>query len=226
MRILIIEDEESLARNISDILVKEGYLTEIASDGEQGLQKGLNQDFNLLILDILLPKLNGYEVLRELRRHKIKTPVLILTIKNSVDDRVQGLDSGADDYLIKPFAIAELLARIRTLLRRNAEDKSSALGSGDLILDTTKREAFIKDKPLKLTPKEYSILELLLYNKNRVLSRLSIAEYVWGDNFDLFNMTNFVDVHIKNIRKKLDELSDEKLIKTVRGIGFMIEEQG
>jgi DNA-binding response OmpR family regulator len=226
MRILIIEDEETLARNISDILVKEGYLTEIASDGEQGLQKGLNQDFNLVILDILLPKLNGYEVLRELRRNKIKTPVLILTIKNSVDDRVQGLDSGADDYLIKPFAIAELLARIRTLLRRNAEDKSSALGSGDLILDTTKREAFIKDKPLNLTPKEYSILELLLYNKNRVLSRLSIAEYVWGDNFDLFNMTNFVDVHIKNIRKKLDELSDEKLIKTVRGIGFMIEEQG
>jgi DNA-binding response OmpR family regulator len=226
MRILIIEDEESLARNISDILVKEGYLTEIASDGELGLRKGLNQDFNLVILDILLPKLNGYEVLRELRRNKIKTSVLILTIKNSVDDRVQGLDSGADDYLIKPFAIAELLARIRTLLRRNAEDKSSALGSGDLILDTTKREAFIKDKPLNLTPKEYSILELLLYNKNRVLSRLSIAEYVWGDNFDLFNMTNFVDVHIKNIRKKLDELSDEKLIKTVRGIGFMIEEQG
>jgi len=226
MRILIIEDEESLARNISDILIKEGYLTEIASDGELGLRKGLNQDFNLVILDILLPKLNGYEVLRELRRNKIKTPVLILTIKNSVDDRVQGLDSGADDYLIKPFAIAELLARIRTLLRRNAEDKSSALGSGGLILDTTKREAFIKDKPLNLTPKEYSILELLLYNKNRVLSRLSIAEYVWGDNFDLFNMTNFVDVHIKNIRKKLDELSDEKLIKTVRGIGFMIEEQG
>jgi len=226
MRILIIEDEESLARNISDILVKEGYLTEIASDGEQGLQKGLNQDFNLLILDILLPKLNGYEVLRELRRNKIKTPVLILTIKNSVDDRVQGLDSGADDYLIKPFAIAELLARIRTLLRRNSEDKSASLEVGDLVLDTTKREAFIKDKSLNLTPKEYSILELLLYNKNRVLSRLSIAEYVWGDNFDLFNMTNFVDVHIKNIRKKLDELSDEKIIKTVRGIGFMIEEQG
>jgi len=226
MRILIIEDEESLARNISDILVKEGYLTEIASDGEQGLQKGLTEDFNLLILDILLPKLNGYEVLRELRRNKTKTPVLILTIKNSVDDRVQGLDSGADDYLIKPFAIAELLARIRTLLRRNSEDKSAALEVGDLVLDTTKREAFIKDKSLNLTPKEYSILELLLYNKNRVLSRLSIAEYVWGDNFDLFNMTNFVDVHIKNIRKKLDELSDEKIIKTVRGIGFMIEEQG
>lgn len=224
MRILIIEDEESLAKNISDILTKEGYLTEIASDGEQGLKKGLSEEFNLMILDILLPKLNGYEVLRELRRQKNKTPVLILTIKNSVENRVEGLDSGADDYLIKPFAIPELLARIRTLLRRNSEDKSATLEVGDLILDTTKREAFINSKSLNLTPKEYSILELLLYNKNRVLSRLAIAEYVWGDNFDLFSMTNFVDVHIKNIRKKIDELSDEKLIKTVRGIGFMIEE--
>lgn len=224
MRILIIEDEESLAKNISDILTKEGYLTEIASDGEQGLKKGLSEEFNLMILDILLPKLNGYEVLRELRRQKNKTPVLILTIKNSVENRVEGLDSGADDYLIKPFAIPELLARIRTLLRRNSEDKSASLQVGDLILDTTKREAFINSKSLNLTPKEYSILELLLYNKNRVLSRLAIAEYVWGDNFDLFSMTNFVDVHIKNIRKKIDELSDEKLIKTVRGIGFMIEE--
>jgi len=224
MRILIIEDEESLARNISDILTKEGYLTEIASDGEQGLKKGLSEEYNLMILDILMPKLNGYEVLRELRRQNIKTPVLILTIKNSVDDRVEGLDSGADDYLIKPFAIPELLARIRTLLRRSSDEKKASLKAGELLLDTTKREAFIKDKLINLTPKEYSILELLLYNKNRVLSRLAIAEYVWGDNFDLFSMTNFVDVHIKNIRKKIDEFSTEKIIKTVRGIGFMIEE--
>jgi DNA-binding response OmpR family regulator len=159
-----------------------------------------------------------------LRRQNIKTPVLILTIKNSVDDRVEGLDSGADDYLIKPFAIPELLARIRTLLRRSSDEKKASLKAGELLLDTTKREAFIKDKLINLTPKEYSILELLLYNKNRVLSRLAIAEYVWGDNFDLFSMTNFVDVHIKNIRKKMDEFSTEKIIKTVRGIGFMIEE--
>jgi len=224
MRILIIEDEESLARNISDILIKEGYITDIATDGEQGLKKGLGEEYNLMILDILLPKLNGYEVLRELRRQKIKTPVLILTVKNSIDNRVEGLDSGADDYLVKPFAIPELLARIRTLLRRNSEDKSATLETGNLTLNTTKREAFINNKLLNLTPKEYSILELLLYNKNRVLSRLAIAEYVWGDNFDLFTMTNFVDVHIKNIRKKMDELSNEKMIKTVRGIGFMVEE--
>jgi DNA-binding response OmpR family regulator len=224
MRILIIEDEEALARNISDVLIKEGYTTDIATDGEQGLKKGLTEEYNLLILDILLPKLNGYEVLRELRRQKIKIPVLILTIKDSIDNRVEGLDSGADDYLIKPFAIPELLARIRTLLRRNSEDKSATLEAGDLVLHTSKREAFINDKLLNLTLKEYSILELLLYNKNRVLSRLAIAEYVWGDNFDLFTMTNFVDVHIKNIRKKMDELSNKKIIKTVRGIGFMVEE--
>ena len=224
MRILIIEDEESLAKNISDILTKEGYKTDLASDGEQGLAQGLTDEYNLLILDILLPKLNGFEVLRELRRQKIKTPVLILTVKNSVDNRVEGLDSGADDYLIKPFAISELLARIRTLLRRDSEEKSSILEAGDLKLDTSKREALINNKLINLTPKEYAILELLLYNKNRVLSRLAIAEYVWGDNFDLFSMTNFVDVHIKNIRKKIDEHSDEKIIKTVRGIGFIVED--
>lgn len=224
MRILIIEDEESLAKNISDILTKEGYLAEVAPDGEQGLDKGLSGDFNLIVLDILLPKLNGYEVLRELRRQKNATPVLILTIKNSVENRVEGLDSGADDYLIKPFAIPELLARIRTLLRRNSQDKTATLEADNLVLDTIKREATVNGKKINLTPKEYSILELLLYNKNRVLSRLSIAEYVWGDNFDLFSMTNFVDVHIKNIRKKIDEYSDEKIIKTVRGIGFIIGE--
>lgn len=224
MRILIIEDEESLAKNISDILTKEGYLTEIAPDGKQGLENGLSGDFNLIVLDILLPKLNGYEVLRELRRQKNDTPVLILTIKNSVENRVEGLDSGADDYLIKPFAIPELLARIRTLLRRNSQDKTATLEADSLVLDTIKREATIDGNNLNLTPKEYSILELLLYNKNRVLSRLSIAEYVWGDNFDLFNMTNFVDVHIKNIRKKIDEYSDKKIIKTVRGIGFIVGE--
>jgi len=224
MRILIIEDEESLANNISDILTKEGYLAEIAPDGEQGLEKGLGGDFNLIVLDILLPKLNGYEVLRELRRQKNATPVLILTIKNSVENRVEGLDLGADDYLIKPFAIPELLARIRTLLRRNSQDKTSTLKADSVVLDTVKREATVNGKKINLTPKEYSILELLLYNKNRVLSRLSIAEYVWGDNFDLFSMTNFVDVHIKNIRKKIDEYSDEKIIKTIRGIGFIIGE--
>jgi DNA-binding response OmpR family regulator len=225
MRILIIEDEDTLAKNISDVLIKEGYTTDLAQDGEEGLTKGLSDEYNLILLDVLLPKKNGFEVLRELRKNKISTPVLILTIKNSVENRVEGLDSGADDYLIKPFAVPELLARIRTILRRNSDDKSTTLNAGDLELETLRREAFVNKNFINLTPKEYSILELLMYNKNRVLSRLSIAEYVWGDNFDLFNMTNFVDVHIKNIRKKLDEHTEKKIIKTIRGIGFMIEDQ-
>jgi DNA-binding response OmpR family regulator len=225
MRILIIEDEDTLAKNISDVLIKEGYTTNLAQDGEEGLTKGLSDEYNLILLDVLLPKKNGFEVLRELRKNKISTPVLILTIKNSVENRVEGLDSGADDYLIKPFAVPELLARIRTILRRNSDDKSTTLNAGDLELETLRREAFVNKNFINLTPKEYSILELLMYNKNRVLSRLSIAEYVWGDNFDLFNMTNFVDVHIKNIRKKLDEHTEKKIIKTIRGIGFMIEDQ-
>jgi DNA-binding response OmpR family regulator len=225
MRILIIEDEETLAKNISDILLKEGYSTDLAQDGEEGIEKGLSEEYNLILLDVLLPKINGFEVLRKLRKSKLKTPVIILTIKNSIENRVEGLDAGADDYLIKPFAVPELLARIRTILRRNSDDKSTTLNAGDLELETLKREAFINKNFVSLTPKEYSILELLMFNKNRVLSRLSIAEYVWGDNFDLFNMTNFVDVHIKNIRKKLDEFSNKKIIKTVRGIGFMIEDQ-
>jgi DNA-binding response OmpR family regulator len=225
MRILIIEDEETLAKNVSDVLNKEGYIIDLAQDGDEGLAKGLSGEYNLILLDVLLPKKNGFEVLKELRKNKIGTPVLIITAKNSVENRVEGLDSGADDYLIKPFAVAELLARIRTILRRNGDDKSTILNAGDLELETLKREAFVNKHFINLTPKEYSILELLMYNKNRVLSRLSIAEYVWGDNFDLFNMTNFVDVHIKNIRKKLDEFTDNKIIKTVRGIGFMIEEQ-
>ena len=225
MRILIIEDEDTLAKNISDVLIKEGYTTNLAQDGEEGLTKGLSDEYNLILLDVLLPKKNGFEVLRELRKNKISTPVLILTIKNSVENRVEGLDSGADDYLIKPFAVPELLARIRTILRRNSDDKSTTLNAGDLELETLRREAFVNKNFINLTPKEYSILELLMYNKNRVLSRLSIAEYVWGDNFDLFNMTNFVDVHIKNIRKKLDQHTEKKIIKTIRGIGFMIEDQ-
>ena len=223
MRILIIEDEEALAKNVSNVLNKEGYIIDLAQDGDEGLAKGLSGEYNLILLDVLLPKKNGFEVLKELRKNKISTPVLITTVKNSVENRVEGLDSGADDYLIKPFAVAELLARIRTILRRNGDDKSTILKAGELELETLKREAYVNKNLINLTPKEYSILELLMYNKNRVLSRLSIAEYVWGDNFDLFNMTNFVDVHIKNIRKKLDEFTDNKIIKTVRGIGFMIE---
>ena len=225
MRILIVEDEESLALRIKSVLESEKYHPEVAFDGRNGLEQALTEEYDLIILDILLPRLNGLQVLKEIRREKLSVPVLLLTAKNRVEDKVSGLDAGADDYLTKPFAIPELLARVRTLLRRPTDSKSSVLKIGDLEVDTSTHEVFRQGKAVTLTTKEYSILEFLLYNKNRVLSRLSIAEHVWGDNFDLFTMTNFVDVHIKNLRKKLSDDDEKKLIQTVRGVGYMIKEE-
>ena len=225
MRILIVEDEESLALRIKSVLESEKYHPEVAFDGRNGLEQALTEEYDLIILDILLPRLNGLQVLKEIRREKLSVPVLLLTAKNRVEDKVSGLDAGADDYLTKPFAIPELLARVRTLLRRPTDVKSSVLKIGDLEVDTSTHEVFRQGKAVTLTTKEYSILEFLLYNKNRVLSRLSIAEHVWGDNFDLFTMTNFVDVHIKNLRKKLSDDDEKKLIQTVRGVGYMIKEE-
>ena len=151
-------------------------------------------------------------------------PVLLLTSKNRVEDKVAGLDAGADDYLTKPFALPELLARVRSLLRRTSEATSAVLVVGDLEVNTSSHAVIRAGKAIDLTAKEYAILEFLLYNKNRVLSRLSIAEHIWGDNFDLFTMTNFVDVHIKNLRKKLEDGRDKQLIQTVRGVGYIIKD--
>ncbi len=225
MHILIVEDNESLALRIKNILESELYRVDVAFDGEEGVEKALTGEYDLIILDILLPGLNGIEVLKEIRKEKLSVPVLLLTVKNRVEDKVQGLDSGADDYLTKPFAIPELLARIRSLIRRTSETKTSVLEIGPLRVNTNTHEVFYKDQPITLTAKEYAILEFLLYNKNRVVSRLSIAEHVWGDNFDLFTMSNFVDVHIKNLRKKLGNGKESKFIHTIRGVGYMIKDQ-
>lgn len=224
MRILIVEDEETLARRIQKILVAENYQAEIALDGEQGLQQALSEDYDLLILDIMLPGLDGIEILKEVRREGSQVPVLLLTARDHVEDKVRGLDAGADDYLTKPFALPELLARVRSLLRRTSDVKSSVITVQDLIVNTSTREVSRDGRIIDLTAKEYAILEFLLYNRNRVLSRLSIAEHIWGDNFDLFTMTNFVDVHIKNLRKKLNDDSEKKLIQTVRGVGYVIKD--
>lgn len=224
MRILLVEDEVPLANRIKNVLKKEGYQIEVSHDGSDGLDEALTETYNLIILDILLPGMDGIEVLKEIREAGLKVPIIMLTAKDKVQDKVGGLDAGADDYLTKPFAVPELLARIRSLLRRESEDKTSVLRAGDLEVDTTKRGVKRAGAEIKLTPKEYSLLELLLYNKNRVLSRLSIAEHVWGDNFDMFSMTNFVDVHIKNLRKKLEDDGDGRLIQTVRGVGYIIKE--
>ncbi len=224
MRILVVEDEEALALRIKNVLESENYQTEVVFEGREGLEKALVEEYDLLVLDILLPGINGLQILKEFRSEGFTTPVLLLTAKNKVEDRVKGLDAGADDYLGKPFAIPELLARVRSLLRRSSEVKSSVLSVADLEVNTSTKMVTRAGKNIDLTAKEYAILEFLLYNKNRVLSRLSIAEHVWGDNFDLFTMTNFVDVHIKNLRKKIDDDLEKKLIQTMRGVGYIIKD--
>lgn len=224
MRILIVEDEKRLAQNICTVLENEQYKAEQCHDGREGLELILTEEYDLLILDIMLPGMDGFKILERLRYEKIATPVLLLTARDAVDDKVKGLDAGADDYLTKPFAISELLARIRSLLRRKSESKSSTIALGPLSLDTTSRTVTLENRNIPLTSKEYGILEFLLYNKNRTVSRISIAEHIWGDSLDLFSMTNFVDVHIKNLRKKLQEDKSKRVIQTVHGVGYTIKD--
>ena len=222
MRILIIEDEEALAQRIRKILQTERYTAEVRFDGNEGLEQALIEPYDLIILDVMLPGIDGFQILSELRREGISVPVLMLTAKSRLEDKVSGLDLGADDYLTKPFAVPELLARVRSLLRRKSDVKSTALEIADLKIDTATHGVKKADRDIELTAKEYAILEFLLYNQNHVVSRMSIAEHVWGDNLDMFTMTNFVDVHIKNLRKKIGD--SKNMIKTVRGVGYMLKD--
>ncbi len=223
MRILLVDDEPELLEQVGRMLRKQNYTVDTAMDGETALEQLFAEPYDLVLLDIMLPEQDGFAVLRQLREEKITTPVLMLTARGEVDDRVKGLDLGADDYLAKPFSMAEMLARIRALLRRGGAHGSSILQLKDLRLNTATREVSRNDQAVSLTPKEFSLLEFLLYNKNRAVSRFSMAEHVWGDDFDPFTMSNNIDVHIKNIRRKLNDL-DGRLIGTVRGIGYMIRD--
>ncbi|MBU0944807.1 MAG: response regulator transcription factor [Proteobacteria bacterium] len=224
MRILIVDDEPELVEQIRQALAKQKYTVDTALDGVEALDRIFVDPYDLILLDIMLPKKDGFGVLLELRNEKKSTPVLMLTAKGGIEDRIKGLDLGADDYLAKPFSMEELLARIRALLRRSNELLTSVLQIGTITLDTASREVKKEDQAIDLTPKEFSILEFLLYNKNRAVSRFTIAEHVWGDEFDPYTMSNSIDVHIKNLRKKIGD-TDGSLIRTIRGVGYMIRDE-
>jgi DNA-binding response OmpR family regulator len=223
MRILVVDDEETLAEQIRLALTMQKYTVDTALDGEEALDKIFVESYDLILLDIMLPKKDGFEVLVELRDENKSTPVLMLTAKGVVEDRIKGLDMGADDYLAKPFSMEELLARIRALLRRSNELVSPLLSIGSITLNPANREVCKDGKILELTPKEFSILEFLMYNMNRAVSRVTIAEHVWGDAFDPWTMSNSIDVHIKNLRKKIGD-SKGQVLHTVRGVGYIIKD--
>jgi DNA-binding response OmpR family regulator len=223
MRVLIVDDEYGLLKQLRQILESRRYMVDTAMDGEEALDKLFETPFDLIVLDIMMPKMDGLSVLEQARKADINTPVLMLTAKGDVKDRVKGLDLGADDYLAKPFSLDELMARVRALLRRSGNPSETVLKVMDLELDTISRRVTKRGKTVNLTPREFSILEFLLYNKNRAVSRFSLAEHVWGDDFDPFNMSNFMDVHIKNLRHKIGD-SGGGIIRTIRGVGYIVEE--
>ena len=223
MKILVVEDEKKVANFLQQGLQEEDYAVEVAYDGEQGALLATTQPFDLILLDILLPKKDGVTIVKELRAKRIETPVLMLTAKSSVDNRVEGLDAGADDYLVKPFAFEELLARIRSLMRRGGPEKTTVLKVSDLQLDTIKHIAQRGDRVIELTGKEYALLEYFMRNVNRVLTRTLISEHIWNYNFD--TGTNVVDVYINHLRTKIDEGFEKKLLHTVRGVGYVLKDE-
>ncbi len=221
MRVLIVEDERKIASYIKRGLEEQGYAADLAFNGREALEWVDTISFDLIVLDILLPELDGLAVCRTMRKKKIRTPILMLTARDSIDDRVSGLDAGADDYLVKPFALKELLARLRALGRRGSDaPRASVLVVGDLTLDTTAHRVKRGGKAVELTSKEYSILECFMREPGRVLSRTVIAEHVWS--YDAYNQSNVVDVYIRNLRRKIDDHGPSKLIHTVRGSGYLM----
>ena len=221
VRILVVEDEHKLAGVLKRGLQEHGYAVDVAHDGENGFSFAEMGEHDLIILDIMLPSLDGFEIARGLRARRIKTPILMLTARDAVDDRVRGLDSGADDYLIKPFAFRELVARGRALLRRDELVKDPVLRVADLEVDTISHEVRRNGQMILLTSKEYAVLEYLVRDANRVLTRTQIAEHVW--DYDFAAMSNVVDVYIRYLRRKLDDGFEPKLLHTIRGTGYQLK---
>ena len=223
INLLIVEDEHHLADSVARRMEEEGYSVDVANDGEEGYRLASTKKYHLIVLDLLLPKKDGLQVLREIRRNKVQSMVLILTARSTVEERVDGLRLGADDYLTKPFAFAELLARVESLLRRQGVGHGPVLRVADVELDIETRAVRRSMKNIQLTAKEYLLLEFLMRNKNRILTRREIAEQVWGYTFD--TGTNVVDVYVNYLRKAIDEGFPRRLIHTVRGVGFIFKEE-
>ncbi len=222
MRILIIEDEQKVAAFIQKGLAQEGYAVDVAHDGEEGAYQAENFDYDAVIVDLMLPKLPGLEILKKIRARDLRLPVLILTARGAVEDKVAGLDGGANDYLVKPFAFAELSARIRVLLRRGAQE-STTLRLADLEMNTATRTVTRAGRKIDLKLKEFSLLEFLLRNARRTVTRTMIIEHVWDIHFD--SVSNVVDVHINTLRNKIDREFPTQLIHTVRGVGYMLTDE-
>ena len=222
MRILLVEDDTRIANFVSKGLRENSYAVDVASDGEEGLYLASVNSYDAIILDVMLPVKDGFTVCRELRADSIKTPVLMLTARDAVDDKISGLDFGADDYLTKPFEFRELLARLRALLRRGGEVRPPKIVVGDLEIDTAAQKVWRARSEIFLTQKEYALLEYLAREKGKVLGRSEIAEHVWDENFDVFS--NLIDVYIRRLRSKMDEGFSVQMIHTRRGAGYILEE--
>ncbi|MFT6984376.1 MAG: two-component system copper resistance phosphate regulon response regulator CusR [Psychromonas sp.] len=223
MKILIVEDEPKTGKYLQQGLTESGFITNLATNGNDGLYHALSNEYDLLILDVMLPELNGWQILETLRKNKNETPVIFLTARDQVEDRVKGLELGADDYLIKPFSFSELLARIRSILKRGhfASPESTNLVIADLQLDLLRRRVSRSGKNITLTAKEFSLLELFMRRQGEVLSRALIASQVWDMNFD--SDTNVIDVSVRRLRNKIDVDFEPKLIQTIRGMGYVLE---
>ncbi len=220
MRILVIEDEDKVASFIKRGLEEERYAVDVAPDGDEGMALAELAPYDVIVLDLMLPGMNGFQILKRLRDEGVATPVIILTARNAVDDKIRGLDLGADDYLTKPFAFAELLARVRALLRRGQPQTSPVLKVADLTLDPAARRVTRAEQRIELTAKEYALLEYLMRHHGRVLTRTMISEHVWDQTFDSY--TNVIDVYVNYLRKKVDQGFEPKLIHTVRGVGYTL----
>jgi DNA-binding response OmpR family regulator len=223
MHILIVEDEKKVALFLKRSLEEEGFTVDLAPDGEEGVQQATNSSYDLIIMDIMMPKKDGLTATREIRENGITVPILCLTAKDTSEDIIKGLDSGSDGYLTKPFAFAELNARCRALIRRSKQDRGAEIYYADLRLDPVSHKVWRSGNELILSAKEYGLLEYFMQNPEQVLTRSMIAEHVWDYTFDSF--TNIIDVYVNYLRKKVDQNYETKLIRTVRGVGYALKEE-